>query len=514
MQEQNGYGTAVFWGLVAAGAVVAGVTVAVLAGYLLGHYTHERTKTVAHRTITMPAQRGSAAPVVLKAPVALPEKAPATTPIGAGVSGVRGLAAAVWASGVVGAADMALGPDGSVFVSTAGETGKPVDAVWLARKGEKPVKVIDGLVGALGVAWHDERLFVSSIGRVDVYSDFTGRGFGSHRKILSKLPFGKLGFNDNLRLGRDGRFYMTIGSPCDHCAPKDPLSATIVSFLPDGSDLRTFATGVRGNASIDFAPGTDDLYMATNQRDDADGRAVPDQFGLVQPGARWGHPTCWGQGGDVCRGVSRALVNLDPHAAAFGLAFVNRWGARWGLSAFMSEWTLGKVVSVKLTRSGTALTAQPEVVLTGVKNPGPLLTLPDGTLLASSQTKGIIYAVRPGAASAPEASPTPAPAASPAPKAKSPASTLSVSADPGGALKYTTTKLTARAGSVDVRFANASSTPHDVVIGKGAQTLAQTDTVTKGRATATATLKAGTYAFYCSIPGHRQAGMEGTLTVR
>ena len=29
-----------------------------------------------------------------------------------------------------------------------------------------------------------------------------------------------------------------------------------------------------------------------------------------------------------------------------------------------------------------------------------------------------------------------------------------------------------------------------------------------------ATLKAGTYTYYCSVPGHRQAGMQGTLTVK
>jgi uncharacterized cupredoxin-like copper-binding protein len=34
-----------------------------------------------------------------------------------------------------------------------------------------------------------------------------------------------------------------------------------------------------------------------------------------------------------------------------------------------------------------------------------------------------------------------------------------------------------------------------------------------GRSTVTATLKAGTYTFYCSVPGHEQAGMRGTLTV-
>ncbi len=522
MQQQEGYSAAIFWGFIAAAAVVVGAIVAVLSGYLLGHFTHERTKIVAARTSTAPANPGAqgtaTSAVVLKAPVGLPNETAAMTPLGGGVSAVKGLTASVWARGVKGVADMAQGPDGSVFVSTAGETGKPVDSVWLARKGAKPVKVIAGLTGALGVAWHDQRLYVSSIGRVDVYSDFNGRKFGYHRNLLSKLPGGKLGYNDNLRLGPDGRFYMAIGSPCDHCAPKDPLSATIVSFLPDGSDLRTFSTGVRGNASLGFAPGTSDLYMATNQRNDVGGKPVPDQFGLVQPGSWWGYPTCWDQGGDACRAASRPLVNLDPHAATFGLAFVNgQWGDKWGQSALMSEWTLGKVIAVKLARKGTTLTADPTVVLTGLKNPGPLLSMPGGTMLASSQAAGIIYALRPGTADTPAAAPSRTPAATSAPGTKKPAaagSVLKVSADPAGGLKYTTDKLTAKAGNVEVQFTNAAATPHDVVISKGSKVIVQTDTIARSKTSKEAKLTAGTYTFYCSLPGHRQAGMEGTLTVR
>jgi plastocyanin len=91
-------------------------------------------------------------------------------------------------------------------------------------------------------------------------------------------------------------------------------------------------------------------------------------------------------------------------------------------------------------------------------------------------------------------------------------STLAIAADPGGALKFTQTKLTAKAGKVTVKFTNKSSTPHGVVItGNGVD--AKTTVVTSGNASTTASLKPGTYTFYCPVPGHRQAGMQGTLTV-
>jgi plastocyanin len=91
-------------------------------------------------------------------------------------------------------------------------------------------------------------------------------------------------------------------------------------------------------------------------------------------------------------------------------------------------------------------------------------------------------------------------------------SSLAIAADPGGALKFTQTKLTAKAGKVTIQFTNQSKIPHGVVItGHGLN--AKTKVVTGGDASATADLKPGTYTFYCPVPGHRQAGMQGTLTV-
>jgi uncharacterized cupredoxin-like copper-binding protein len=93
------------------------------------------------------------------------------------------------------------------------------------------------------------------------------------------------------------------------------------------------------------------------------------------------------------------------------------------------------------------------------------------------------------------------------------ASTLKLTADPGGDLKFDKTELTAKAGKVTVVMDNPSSVPHAVEIeGNGVEE--ETKTLTDGTAKVTVDLKPGEYEFYCPVDGHKQAGMEGTLTVQ
>jgi plastocyanin len=92
--------------------------------------------------------------------------------------------------------------------------------------------------------------------------------------------------------------------------------------------------------------------------------------------------------------------------------------------------------------------------------------------------------------------------------------TIKVAADPSGALKFTTTKLTATAGKNKVAFTNDSPVPHNVSIEKGENEVGKTKVVSNGNASTTVTLKAGKYTYYCEVDGHEQAGMKGTLTVK
>jgi uncharacterized cupredoxin-like copper-binding protein len=103
---------------------------------------------------------------------------------------------------------------------------------------------------------------------------------------------------------------------------------------------------------------------------------------------------------------------------------------------------------------------------------------------------------------------TPAPPSSPAA-----ATTLKLSANPAGQLAYTSKQLSAKAGKVTIDFSNSSPVEHDVAIAQGSAVVGQTPVFTGGSKTLTVTLKPGKYSFYCTVPGHRAAGMEGTLTV-
>jgi uncharacterized cupredoxin-like copper-binding protein len=93
--------------------------------------------------------------------------------------------------------------------------------------------------------------------------------------------------------------------------------------------------------------------------------------------------------------------------------------------------------------------------------------------------------------------------------------TVAFEADPGGELAYTTKTAATKAGQVTVEFNNPQSLTHDVAIeGPSGEVVGKTELIASGSDSTTVNLKAGTYHFFCTVPGHREAGMEGTLTVK
>jgi plastocyanin len=92
---------------------------------------------------------------------------------------------------------------------------------------------------------------------------------------------------------------------------------------------------------------------------------------------------------------------------------------------------------------------------------------------------------------------------------------LALAANPEGQLKYDKTSLTAKAGKVSIDFTNMAPEDHNMTLASSSgAVVGATPTFQGGSKTLTLNLKPGTYKFFCTVPGHRAAGMEGTLTVQ
>jgi plastocyanin len=92
--------------------------------------------------------------------------------------------------------------------------------------------------------------------------------------------------------------------------------------------------------------------------------------------------------------------------------------------------------------------------------------------------------------------------------------TLDIPADPSGATLYQFGSAEAQPGQVTVNSVNESSTPHDIALeGNGVDEKGEV-VQDGGTSTFSVDLQPGEYTFYCTVPGHREGGMEGKLTVK
>jgi glucose/arabinose dehydrogenase len=294
--------------------------------------------------------------------------------IGAGLRGPSGLRATLYATGLPTVSAFAFDARGRLWAAAAGLSTHGRDGVYLVRGG-RATKVISGLESPLGLAWLHGTLYVASIGRVDAYSGLRGTRFRRHRRILDGPVRG--GENNGLVVAPGGgRLLMGITATCDHCTPRSKWSGAIVSFRPDGTDLRLYARRIRAPVGLAYHRGT--LLATMDQRDDLGGRTPGDWLARVRAGQDWRFPSCYGQ----CAGAPRPLAVLDKHAAVGGVAV-------WRGAALVAEWQTAKVARVALSGRATVTT-----FLAGLKNPLALAVAPDRSLLVGDWGTGRVYRVR------------------------------------------------------------------------------------------------------------------------
>lgn len=105
------------------------------------------------------------------------------------------------------------------------------------------------------------------------------------------------------------------------------------------------------------------------------------------------------------------------------------------------------------------------------------------------------------------------PAPKPQPAAEGSGGTLQLAASPTE-LAFDTTKLTSKPGKVTIDLTNPAPLEHNVAIEQDGKQIAISETIIEGKTSVSTDLTPGTYTFLCTVPGHAEAGMEGTLVVK
>jgi len=300
------------------------------------------------------------------------------TVLAAAVHAPPGYHVTAYATNLVHPTAMSFGPDGRLYVSQ--DTGEIVSVVRGTRH-SRPFA--SNLVVPLGLLWHGGKLYASESGRVQLFTKN-----GAHRTIVRGLPF-KLHQQDSIVAGPDGRLYLGSGSTCDSCVERDPRSAAILSFRPDGSDLRVVASGLRNPYGLVFVGRS--LYATVNGKDKLGDGEPAEMVVRIRQGADYGWPDCWPSYAlakliGSCADVAPPIAYLEPHSSADGIA-------SWRGDLFVAEWgeylhnKHGRVV-VRIRRGHATTFA------TGFGHPLALAVSPSGDLLVADWGRGVIYAIR------------------------------------------------------------------------------------------------------------------------
>lgn len=99
------------------------------------------------------------------------------------------------------------------------------------------------------------------------------------------------------------------------------------------------------------------------------------------------------------------------------------------------------------------------------------------------------------------------------PPASGPGGALALAADPE-ALQFDKAQLSSKPGEVTIEFTNPAQIEHDVAILRSDEELAKSDLISEGETSVSAELGPGEYTFICTVPGHAESGMQGTLAVK
>jgi len=312
--------------------------------------------------------------------------------------------------------------------------GKSANTILLYRDADKDGKAetvttfLNGLNQPYGMLIIGDKFYVANTDGLLQYPYKSGdtKITGNGKKIVS-LPAG--GYNNhwtrNLLTNADKtKIYITVGSGSnvgENGMENEKRRANILEVNPDGTGERIYASGLRNPVGIDWAPGTNMLWTAVNERDGLGDELVPDYITSVKQGAFYGWPFSYyghnedprmkGKNPDLVKKAIVPDVPVGSHTASLGLAFYkgNKFPAKYQGGAFIGQhgsWNRSALSGYKVAfvpfKNGKPI-GKPEDFLTGFiadadkgdvyGRPVGVTVTPDGALLVADDVSGTIWKV-------------------------------------------------------------------------------------------------------------------------
>jgi len=227
-----------------------------------------------------------------------------------------------------------------------------------------------------------------------------------------------------IAFGPDDRLYVPVGAPCNVCLSGDVRFASIMRMRPDGSELEVFARGIRNTVGFDWHPATGELWFTDNGRDWMGDNQPPCELNrATEHDQHFGYPYWHGTSlpdpefgaGHSADEFELPVQDLGPHVAPLGLEFYtgDMFPEEYRNQVFIAErgsWNrtipIGyRVTLVRLDGSGNATSYEDFAAgwLRRTKAWGRVVDLevmPDGSMLVSDDTAGVIYRISYAAPSA------------------------------------------------------------------------------------------------------------------
>jgi glucose/arabinose dehydrogenase len=333
----------------------------------------------------------------------------------------EGFEVSVFARDLGNARMMAVAENGIVYVTRPEEK----DVIALTDEGAQPKVIASDLDGVHGIAIRNGRIFLATIHNVMVADLNEDGSIGKLETIIDDLPDGGQHGRRTLAFAPDGALHVNVGSSCDACFEStEEKAANLRLNLQDGSRT-VFAHGLRNMLGFDWHPETGEMWGVDHGVDHLGDELPGEELNKIEQGTHYGWPFCYGgrqpdwvsftlpEGmpkDEFCRmKTTGPVLTFDAHASVINIRF-------YDADQFPEEYRHDAFVTLR----GSANRADPagyKVVHINFENGEPtgaedfltgflsedsktefgrlagLAFTPDGELLVSEDTNGVIYKI-------------------------------------------------------------------------------------------------------------------------